>query len=44
MGAHRSFAAVCFDCDSTLSRIEGIDELARRAGLEQEIAPLTDAA
>jgi phosphoserine phosphatase len=38
------FAAVCFDCDSTLSRIEGIDELARRADCEAEIASLTDAA
>jgi phosphoserine phosphatase len=38
------FEAVCFDCDSTLSRIEGIDELARRAGVEREIAPLTAAA
>lgn len=40
----RIFEAVCFDCDSTLSRIEGIDELARRLGLENEIAPLTAAA
>lgn len=39
-----AFEAVCFDCDSTLSRIEGIDELARRAGVEREIAPLTAAA
>jgi phosphoserine phosphatase len=38
------FAAVCFDCDSTLTRIEGIDELARRAGREAEIALLTEAA
>lgn len=35
---------ICFDCDSTLSRIEGIDELARRAGLFAEVAALTDAA
>lgn len=40
----RLFDAVCFDCDSTLSTIEGIDELARRAGVEAEIAPLTAAA
>jgi phosphoserine phosphatase len=40
----RRFDAVCFDCDSTLSRIEGIDELARRAGYEAEIASLTEAA
>jgi phosphoserine phosphatase len=38
------FDAVCFDCDSTLSNIEGIDELARRAGCEAEIASLTEAA
>ncbi len=40
----RRFNAVCFDCDSTLSRIEGIDELARRAGCEGQIAELTNAA
>ena len=45
MTAHgRSFDLVCFDCDSTLSRVEGIDALARRAGVEQEVAPLTAAA
>jgi phosphoserine phosphatase len=38
------FDAVCFDCDSTLSRIEGIDELAARSGLGREIAALTEAA
>ena len=38
------FDAVCFDCDSTLTRIEGIDELARRAGCAAEIAALTEAA
>jgi phosphoserine phosphatase len=38
------FDAVCFDCDSTLTRIEGIDELARRTGREAEIASLTEAA
>ena len=40
----QGFDIVCFDCDSTLSRIEGIDELARRAGVEKEVAPLTAAA
>jgi phosphoserine phosphatase len=40
----KTFNAVCFDCDSTLSRVEGIDELASRAGLESQIAPLTAAA
>ena len=39
-----SFEAICFDCDSTLSRIEGIDELARRQGLFSEVAALTDRA
>jgi phosphoserine phosphatase len=38
------FDAVCFDCDSTLTSIEGIDELAERAGCRPEIAALTDAA
>jgi phosphoserine phosphatase len=38
------FSAICFDCDGTLIRIEGIDELARRSGQEEEIAPLTAAA
>jgi phosphoserine phosphatase len=40
----RQFAAVGFDCDSTLTTLEGIDELAARAGLAAEIAPLTTAA
>jgi phosphoserine phosphatase len=44
MGERPRFDAVCFDCDSTLSCIEGIDELARRAGREAEIASLTEAA
>ena len=39
-----SFDVVCFDCDSTLSKIEGIDELARRIGLGDKLAKLTDAA
>jgi phosphoserine phosphatase len=44
MRSRTAIEAVCFDCDSTLTRIEGIDELARRAGIEGEIAPLTAAA
>jgi phosphoserine phosphatase len=36
-----SFDLIIFDCDSTLSLIEGIDELARLAGQESEIAALT---
>lgn len=39
-----SFAAIAFDCDSTLSTLEGIDELAVRKGCEDQIAPLTTAA
>lgn len=39
-----SFDVICFDCDSTLSKIEGIDELARRAGMGEEMSQLTDAA
>lgn len=39
-----NFDIICFDCDSTLSKIEGIDELARRASLGEELAKLTDAA
>ncbi len=35
------FDLIIFDCDSTLSLIEGIDELARLAGQEAEIAALT---
>lgn len=38
------FQAICFDCDSTLSSIEGIDELAERAGCAAQIVPLTTAA
>jgi phosphoserine phosphatase len=39
-----SFDIICFDCDSTLSKIEGIDELARRVGLGEQMSRLTDAA
>jgi phosphoserine phosphatase len=35
------FDVVFFDCDSTLSAVEGIDELARRAGVYDTVAPLT---
>lgn len=35
---------VLFDCDSTLSAVEGIDELARRAGVGEAVADLTRAA
>ncbi len=35
---------VCFDCDSTLSAVEGIDELARQSGAFDQVAALTDQA
>ncbi len=38
------FQFIFFDCDSTLSRIEGIDELARRKGKFEAVKKLTDAA
>ncbi len=38
------FDFIFFDCDSTLSTIEGIDELARYKGKLEEIKKLTDAA
>lgn len=40
----RGFDFVFFDCDSTLSTIEGIDELARIKGRSEEVATLTAAA
>lgn len=36
--------AVVFDCDGTLSRIEGIDVLAEHAGVAREVALLTERA
>ncbi len=44
MTAGAPYRLVVFDCDSTLTRIEGVDELARMHGLELEIAALTTAA
>ena len=40
----RPFKTVFFDCDSTLVRVEGIDELARLAGASDEVARLTEQA
>ena len=40
----RGFQVIIFDCDSTLTTIEGIDELARVGGRYDEIKALTDAA
>lgn len=39
-----SFDIICFDCDSTLSKIEGIDELGRRVDMLDEMTALTNAA
>jgi phosphoserine phosphatase len=36
--------AILFDCDSTLSTIEGIDVLAEQAGVVEQVVPLTNAA
>ncbi len=44
MAAGAPFEIVFFDCDSSLGAIEGIDELARRAGVADEVALLTRAA
>lgn len=38
------FDFIIFDCDSTLSTIEGIDELARKKGKFAEVKRMTDAA
>ncbi len=38
------FQQIFFDCDSTLSAVEGIDELAREKGLFDEVQRLTNAA
>lgn len=40
----KHFDIVCFDCDRTLSHIEGIDELAEQAGVGQEMVELTNLA
>ncbi len=39
-----SFDLIFFDCDSTLTTVEGIDELARLKGKEQRVGLLTDKA
>jgi phosphoserine phosphatase len=39
-----AYDEIFFDCDSTLSTIEGIDELARLKGVEERIVALTNAA
>ena len=42
--SRRGRRLVCLDMDSTLVDAEGIDELARAAGAEREVAAITDAA
>jgi len=37
-------SAIVFDCDGTLSRIEGIDELAKHNGVSDEVTSLTELA
>ncbi len=44
MSQQRNFDIICFDCDSTLSRIEGIDELAKISGVGAEVEHLTQIA
>ena len=34
-------ALVVFDCDSTLVEVEGVDELATRAGVGERVAEMT---
>lgn len=41
LNAWDSFRRVVFDCDSTLTRIEGIDELAAMNGVPHEIGEMT---
>ncbi len=43
--AHRkNKRMICFDMDSTLVEMEGIDEMARKAGVHREVARITDKA
>ncbi len=45
MVAHRkNKRMICFDMDSTLVELEGIDEMARKAGVHREVARITDKA
>jgi phosphoserine phosphatase len=41
VGAGGRIELVVFDCDSTLCAVEGVDELARRAGAHDVVADLT---
>jgi phosphoserine phosphatase len=43
--AHRkNKRMICFDMDSTLVEMEGIDEMARKAGVHREVSRITDKA
>jgi phosphoserine phosphatase len=45
MVAHRkNKRMICFDMDSTLMDMEGIDEMARKAGVHREVARITEKA
>jgi len=44
LGRHLGFQRVIFDCDSTLTTVEGIDELAALKGQTEHIAALTNRA
>ncbi len=44
MKKSNTYNIVIFDCDSTLTKIEGIDELARMKGRKKEVCELTTAA
>lgn len=42
--AESPYRAVIFDCDSTLTHIEGVDELAKLRGVGERVSALTEAA
>ncbi len=44
LGIWKDYTTFVFDCDSTLSKIEGIDELARMNGVFDEVAEMTNQA
>ncbi|KAA3606369.1 MAG: haloacid dehalogenase [Calditrichaeota bacterium] len=44
LGIWKDYTTFVFDCDSTLSKIEGIDELARMNGVFDKVAEMTNQA
>lgn len=44
LGIWKGYTTFIFDCDSTLSKIEGIDELARMNGVFETVAEMTNQA